>query len=212
MQSYTIPVLIVYSILVDIVVHTASSMVPKIALHLIRSLGRRRKATGNETYFIHVSRSFPLFLFPYHSIRKIVPLTPRYQSSVLNLFSIENMWPYGEVRDTDSVFEKEKQLGETSSVRAVSCWFIHRRPKSIKFQDYILTSQETNILVVEEAKSQGVTAFNVPVPTICELTSVLGFPFLEIISLWLRLEYFTRWEGYRSREEAVREHSGIHQD
>lgn len=40
---------------VSIVVHTASSIEPNLALHLITALGKRREVTGEETYFLHVS-------------------------------------------------------------------------------------------------------------------------------------------------------------
>ncbi|KAI1414112.1 NAD(P)-binding protein [Hypoxylon sp. FL1857] len=101
---------------IDIVVHTASSMNSRLASNLIKALGQRRKASGNEVYFIH--------------------------SSVAAVFSEEGGWPYGEVRDTDPIFEKEKQIGGPHPVR------------------------ETNILVTELAKALGVASFNVVVPNV----------------------------------------------
>lgn len=41
--------------LVDVVVHCASGILPDLAINLINALGRRREATGGSTYFIHVS-------------------------------------------------------------------------------------------------------------------------------------------------------------
>lgn len=40
--------------LVRIVIHTASSIDPQFALHLITALGKRKHPSGQETYFIHV--------------------------------------------------------------------------------------------------------------------------------------------------------------
>lgn len=39
---------------VDIVLHLASAMDPRLACHLIKALGERRKASGNDVCFIHV--------------------------------------------------------------------------------------------------------------------------------------------------------------
>ncbi|KAF2181555.1 NAD(P)-binding protein [Zopfia rhizophila CBS 207.26] len=99
---------------IDIVLHIASSMATQLAANLINALGERRKASGAQTYFV--------------------------QSSVTALLSIEGGWPYGEVKDTDAIFEKEKEIGGPNPVR------------------------QTNILVTELAKAQGVTSFNVALP------------------------------------------------
>ncbi|KAI1378883.1 NAD(P)-binding protein [Hypoxylon crocopeplum] len=104
---------------IDIIVHTASSSDSSLASHLINSLGQRRKVSGEQTYFIH--------------------------SSITTLFSEEGGWPYGEVRDTDPIFEKEKEIEGPHPVR------------------------QTNILVTEQSKAQGVTSFNVVVPMVCML-------------------------------------------
>ncbi|KAF2803422.1 NAD(P)-binding protein [Mytilinidion resinicola] len=101
---------------IDIVVHIASSIDSRVVSHLITALGQRRKASGEEVFFIH--------------------------SSVAALFATEGGWLYGEVKDTDQRFEKEKQIGGPHPVR------------------------ETNILVTEHAKAQGVTSLNVVVPTV----------------------------------------------
>ena len=51
-----------HDVLVDIIVHTASSIDSNIASYLINALSQRRKVSGEETYFIHVS--FLAFLRP----------------------------------------------------------------------------------------------------------------------------------------------------
>lgn len=48
--------------LVDIIIHTASSMAPQLASSLIRALGESHRVSGNDAYFIHVSFSNPLGL------------------------------------------------------------------------------------------------------------------------------------------------------
>ncbi|KAI0384227.1 NAD(P)-binding protein [Hypomontagnella monticulosa] len=101
---------------IDIVVHTASSTNSPLVSHLIKALGQRRKESGKEVYFVH--------------------------SSVTTLYSAEAGWPYGEVRDSDPVFEREKEMGGPHPVR------------------------ETNVLLVEEAKAHGVKSVNIVVPTV----------------------------------------------
>lgn len=100
-----------HGVLVDIVVHTASSMEPRLASNLIDALGHRRKASGEEMYFIHVS--------PFSICLPKTPLKPN-QSSISTMFSAEGGWPYGEVSDTDPILEKEKQIEGSNPVRAVS--------------------------------------------------------------------------------------------
>ncbi|PSN64073.1 NAD(P)-binding protein [Corynespora cassiicola Philippines] len=99
---------------IDVVVHTASSVVTDLATNLIRGLGHRRKIAGKETYFIH--------------------------SSVAQAYTKEGNWPYGEIRDTDAVYEREKEINDSHHVRV------------------------TNIAVIEESKAQGVSSFIVPIP------------------------------------------------
>ncbi|KAI2628092.1 NAD(P)-binding protein [Hypomontagnella submonticulosa] len=101
---------------IDIVVHTASSTNPRLASHLIKALGQRRKDSEKEVYFIH--------------------------SSVATVFSEEAGWPPGEVKDSDPIFEKEKQLGGSHPVR------------------------ETDILVTEESRAHGVQSLIVPIPIV----------------------------------------------
>ncbi|KAF2493074.1 NAD(P)-binding protein [Lophium mytilinum] len=101
---------------IDVVVHTASAIESRIVSHLIKALDQRRKASGEEVVFIH--------------------------SSVTALFATEGGWTHGEVKDTDQIFEMEKQIGDSHPVR------------------------ETNILVIEQAKAHGVTSLNVVVPTV----------------------------------------------
>ncbi|CAG9939610.1 unnamed protein product [Clonostachys rosea f. rosea IK726] len=66
-------------------------------------------------------------------------------TSVATMFSEEGGWPYGQVKDSDdSIIEKQKEIGESNPVR----------------------KPETNVIVAELGKAQGVTTYNVPVPTV----------------------------------------------
>ncbi|PVH74920.1 NAD(P)-binding protein [Cadophora sp. DSE1049] len=99
---------------IDLVVHTATSMDTRQPSNLISALGQSRKLTGEDKYFIH--------------------------TSVTTMYSVEGGWPFGEIEDTDHVYEKEIQIEKGNPVR------------------------DLNIFVVEHAKSLGVMSFIVPVP------------------------------------------------
>ncbi|KEF57066.1 uncharacterized protein A1O9_07256 [Exophiala aquamarina CBS 119918] len=101
---------------IDVVVHIASAMETAIAANLIKALGERRKLGTGKAYFIH--------------------------SSVTAVFSKENGWPFGEVKDTDPLYENEKQLAPGHPVR------------------------DTNVLVTDLAKAEGVTSLIVVVPVV----------------------------------------------
>ncbi|KAG8672672.1 hypothetical protein FPOAC2_06066 [Fusarium poae] len=99
---------------INIVVHTASGMHPAIVSNLITALGKQRQTSESGTYLIH--------------------------SSIATMFTEEGGWPYGEVKDSDSILDKEREIGFDNPVRAV------------------------NSLLAEEGKNQGVETFNVAVP------------------------------------------------
>ncbi|KAH7174711.1 uncharacterized protein B0J16DRAFT_388536 [Fusarium flagelliforme] len=99
---------------IDLVVHTASGMHPAMTSNLLSALGGRRQATGSKTYLIH--------------------------SSIATMFTKEGGWPYGEIKDSDPILAKEREIGFDNPVRAV------------------------NRILAEEGKAQGVETFNVAVP------------------------------------------------
>ncbi|KAI1087270.1 NAD(P)-binding protein [Rostrohypoxylon terebratum] len=101
---------------IDMVIHTANSANWNLVSYLIKALGQRRKTSGRETYFIH--------------------------SSITTLFSEDGGWPYGQVKDSDPLFEKDKLIGTSHPAR------------------------HTNILITELAKEQGVTSFIILVPVV----------------------------------------------
>ncbi|KAG6997644.1 hypothetical protein G7Y79_00039g076060 [Physcia stellaris] len=76
---------------INIVIHTASSIEPKFALHLITALGKRKISSGQETYFVH--------------------------TSALSAFYEQTGWPRGEFADNGPVFNVEKQLADSYPVR-----------------------------------------------------------------------------------------------
>ncbi|KAI1733606.1 hypothetical protein F4680DRAFT_394717 [Xylaria scruposa] len=76
---------------IDIVVHTASSIDARLAIHLIKALGKRHDVTGKDTYHIH--------------------------SSVTTGYSKEGGWPYGTVKDNDAVYKLEKELNDDFPIR-----------------------------------------------------------------------------------------------
>lgn len=45
-------------IVVNIVIHTASSLDPRLAFNLLTGLAEQQKASGSKAYFIHVSYRF----------------------------------------------------------------------------------------------------------------------------------------------------------
>ncbi|RSL43276.1 hypothetical protein CEP54_015150 [Fusarium duplospermum] len=101
---------------INIVIHTAGSMYPAMTTNLLAALGQRQRASGSKTYLIH--------------------------SSVATMFMEEGGWPSGEVRDTDPLLSKEKEIGTANPVR------------------------HTNILLADEGKAQNVTTLNVAVPMV----------------------------------------------
>ncbi|KAJ5587254.1 uncharacterized protein N7459_003019 [Penicillium hispanicum] len=94
---------------VNIIIHTTSAIDPSAALHLINGLGKQGELSGRKTYFIHTSG--------------------------LSAFYEGTGWPAGEFKDTDAVFETERQLASSFPIR------------------------NTDVSVIEHAAKQGVTSF-----------------------------------------------------
>ncbi|KAF2877675.1 hypothetical protein BDV95DRAFT_602040 [Massariosphaeria phaeospora] len=101
---------------IDIVVHTATSILPRPAAHLITALGERRKATGGHAYYIH--------------------------TGIATMYSVEGGWKDGEVRDTDAIYEYDKEIEGMNPAR------------------------QTSNVVVEQAAIHGVKSFNIVLPQI----------------------------------------------
>ncbi|CRG82779.1 hypothetical protein PISL3812_00125 [Talaromyces islandicus] len=100
---------------VNIIIHTTSAIDPTAALNLITALGKQNKVSGKKTYFVHTSG--------------------------LSAFYEGTGWPAGQFKDTDAVFETEKQLMHSFPIR------------------------NTDVSVIEHAAKQGVTSF-VVVPSL----------------------------------------------
>ncbi|SPJ78952.1 uncharacterized protein FTOL_07343 [Fusarium torulosum] len=99
---------------IDLVIHTVASWDPSMISTIIGALGKRRKTDSVKTYLIHTSTTA--------------------------VFTEEGGWPHGEVRDTDAILDKEREIGLEHPVR------------------------KTNITLADEGKAQGVETFNVAVP------------------------------------------------
>ncbi|KAL9609303.1 MAG: hypothetical protein Q9167_005921 [Letrouitia subvulpina] len=76
---------------IRIVVHTASSIDSRLALHLISALGKQKEVSGEDAYFIHTSGS--------------------------SAFYENTGWPQGEVKDSGPVFDQEKELADSFPIR-----------------------------------------------------------------------------------------------
>ncbi|KNB08832.1 hypothetical protein FOXG_09541 [Fusarium oxysporum f. sp. lycopersici 4287] len=62
-----------------------------------------------------------------------------YSSSVASMFTEEGGWPFGKVKDSDPLIDRQRELGLDNPVR------------------------KTNIVLADEGKAQGVETFNIPI-------------------------------------------------
>ncbi|CZR39097.1 uncharacterized protein FPRO_05711 [Fusarium proliferatum ET1] len=100
---------------ISVMVHAANSISPGLALPLINALAKQKEVAGKPTYFIHTSG--------------------------LSAFYANSGWSCRVNKDTDAVFETEKEFADSYPVR------------------------KTDVMVIEHAQAQGVTPF-VVVPSI----------------------------------------------
>ncbi|KAF5621008.1 hypothetical protein F25303_12355 [Fusarium sp. NRRL 25303] len=100
---------------ISVIVHAANSINPGLALPLINALAKQKEAAGKPEYFIHTSG--------------------------LSAFYANSGWPCSVNKDTDAVFETEKEFADSYPVR------------------------KTDVIVIEHAQAQGVIPFIV-VPSI----------------------------------------------
>ncbi|KAJ5808690.1 hypothetical protein N7474_009959 [Penicillium riverlandense] len=101
---------------IGIIIHTATSIDAQVALNLITALRRRRETSGKETFFVHTSG--------------------------LSAFDANTGWPFGEVKDSDPVFDLEKQSADSYIVRQV------------------------DVFIAEQTKAAGLTGVIVMPPTL----------------------------------------------
>ncbi|KAF3800210.1 hypothetical protein GCG54_00003738 [Colletotrichum gloeosporioides] len=101
---------------IDLVIHTAGVIDHQPLSNLMKGLGKLRETTGKDIFFVH--------------------------TSVATLFTEDGGWSAGEVKDTDSLYEKEKEIGGPNHARL------------------------SNILVMDQAEAFGVTPFIIPVPLV----------------------------------------------
>ncbi|KAK2688522.1 hypothetical protein QWA68_012706 [Fusarium oxysporum] len=100
---------------ISVIVHAANSINPELALPLINALAKQKESAGKPTHFIHTSG--------------------------LSAFYANSGWPRTVNKDTDAVFETEKEFADSYPIR------------------------KTDVMVIEYAQAQGVTPF-VIVPSI----------------------------------------------
>jgi hypothetical protein len=110
-----------------LVINNATSIDPKIASNLISGLQNQRETTGKGVFFI--------------------------QTTGLSAFDENTNWPFGEVKDTDNVYDLERQSRETYIVR------------------------EVDAFVIEQSKKAGVTSFLIFPPTLRKLHLLLYHQF-----------------------------------
>ncbi|EWZ93806.1 hypothetical protein FOWG_06457 [Fusarium oxysporum f. sp. lycopersici MN25] len=103
---------------VGVIVHAADSTNPELALPLIKALEKQKESAGKPTYFIHTSG--------------------------LSAFYANSGWPRIVNKDTDAVFETEKEFADSYPIRKVSQ------------------------LVIEHAQAQGVTPFVIVPSIVCK--------------------------------------------
>ncbi|KAJ3958890.1 hypothetical protein N0V92_004529 [Colletotrichum tropicale] len=101
---------------IDLVIHTAGVIDHQPLSNLMKGLGELRATTGKDIYFVH--------------------------TSVATLFTEDGGWSAGEVKDTNGLYEKEKEIGGPNHARL------------------------SNILVMDQAEEFGVTPFIIPVPLV----------------------------------------------
>ncbi|KAJ5553466.1 hypothetical protein N7494_002844 [Penicillium frequentans] len=89
---------------IDIIINTATSIDKYAVLSLITGLSNRRLFTGKETYLVHTS----------------------------GLSALDEItgWPFGAIKDTDSVYDMEKQTANSYIVRHVDTFIIDELEKA----------------------------------------------------------------------------------
>ncbi|KAG0644921.1 hypothetical protein D0Z07_9365 [Hyphodiscus hymeniophilus] len=152
---------------INIVIHTASSLVPTLALNLLAGLAEQQKASGSRAYFIHTSG--------------------------LSAFCPETGWPQGVMKDSGPIFETEKQLADSFSLRKVI---------PPLFQTICADSDfpKTDVTITETAKALGVTSFIVVPSTVCR--DPYNNSCLDISP---RLTIFPRRQRQRAMEPTLRD-------
>ncbi|KAF2111047.1 hypothetical protein BDV96DRAFT_650649 [Lophiotrema nucula] len=94
---------------INIIIHTSSSINSELAINLITALGKQKEISGETTHFIHTSGD--------------------------SAFYETSGWPHGKIKDTDDIFDLEKQSAHTFPIR------------------------KTDVDVIQVAESKGVRSF-----------------------------------------------------
>lgn len=110
-----------FFVTVDCIINNATSIDTNVVSNLILALGKQKDTTGKENFYIHTTG--------------------------LSAFDQNTNWPFGEVKDTDHVYDLERKSADTYIVRKVDTF------------------------VVERLKSTGVRGFLIFPPTLRKLFS-----------------------------------------
>ncbi|KAJ5597334.1 hypothetical protein N7537_007418 [Penicillium hordei] len=89
---------------VNIIINNATSIDQHVALNLISGIQKQREVTGQEAFFV--------------------------QTTGLSAFDGNTNWPFGQIKNTDNVYDWEKQSKDTYVVRDVDRFVIEETKKA----------------------------------------------------------------------------------
>ncbi|KAH7213022.1 hypothetical protein DER44DRAFT_743559 [Fusarium oxysporum] len=143
---------------ISVIVHAANSINPELALPLINALAKQKKSAGKQTHFIHTSG--------------------------LSAFYANSGWPRTVNKDTDAVFETEKEFADSYPIRkslqavhisgltALYCRIIHAALKNEEIPSgkegyYSAVAHETDMWEFQDhlaaaMKARGLVSSNKP--------------------------------------------------
>ncbi|SCO82450.1 uncharacterized protein FRV6_06663 [Fusarium oxysporum] len=143
---------------ISVIVHAANSINPELALPLINALAKQKESAGKPTHFIHTSG--------------------------LSAFYANSRWPRTVNKDTDAVFETEKEFADSYPIRkslqavhisgltALYCRIIHAALKNEEISSgkegyYSAVAHETDMWEFQDhlaaaMKARGLVSSNKP--------------------------------------------------
>ncbi|OQE23174.1 hypothetical protein PENSTE_c009G00603 [Penicillium steckii] len=96
---------------IDCIINNATSIDTNVVSNLILALGKQKDTTGKENFYIHTTG--------------------------LSAFDQNTNWPFGEVKDTDHVYDLERKSADTYIVRKVDT-FVVERLKSTGIRGFLI--------------------------------------------------------------------------
>ena len=88
------------------------------------------------------------------------------QTSGLSGFFESTGWPAGQFKDTDAIFETEKQLTHSFPIRNVS--LLSEYLCRFGSQNEVSKLEQTDVSIIEHAAKRGMTSFVVVPSLVCE--------------------------------------------